>query len=273
MRLVTWNLNARRQIAEQIAAIANPLPDILALQEVTQRSVSTLRELLPAAGLSYVTDSFAASPPWTASGPRRYGLLIASRFPLQPATHAQMVVWPERLLSAHVLVPGHAVTVHTTHIPPGSTNYGKKIEMVEAVLAVVSEASLDPRILCGDFNLPQAETPQGRIVTWGEQVTAGQEPRLRARRYGLDGQRWDRAERTLMEGGAPRVFIDAYRHLHGYDREDFSWYLKRGPLRVGRRFDHIFCSTAVRIVNCEYRHDVREQGLSDHSALELDFEC
>jgi exonuclease III len=184
-----------------------------------------------------------------------------------------MVVWPERLLSAHIWVPGHAVTVHTTHIPPGSSNGWTKIEMVEAILAVACESSIEPRILCGDFNLPQAETPKGRIVTWGEQVTAGEEPRVRARRYGQDRHRWDRAERTLMEGGAPRVLIDAYRHLHGYGQEDFSWYLKRGAVRVGRRFHHIFCSRAVRIVTCEYRHDVREQGLSDHSALELDFEC
>jgi exonuclease III len=190
-----------------------------------------------------------------------------------PTTHAQVAVWPERLLSAQVLTPNYAVTVHTTHIPPGSSNKGTKINMVEAVLAVVSESSAAPRILCGDFNLPQAETPQGRIVTWAERVQAGEEPRLRSRYYGVDARRWDFAERSVMEGGEQRVFVDAYRYLHGYGREDFSWYLKRGPLRIGRRFDHVFCSPDVRIVRCEYLHDVRERGLSDHSALELDFDC
>ena len=52
----------------------------------------------------------------------------------------------------------------------------------------------------------------------------------------------------------------------------FSWYLKRGPFLVGRRFYYVFCSADLRIVRCEYRHDVRERGLSDHSALELDFD-
>jgi len=39
-----------------------------------------------------------------------------------------------------VSLPNHALTVHTTHIPPGSTNKGKKIEMLEAVLAVVADS-------------------------------------------------------------------------------------------------------------------------------------
>ena len=89
VRLLTWNLNARRQIEGQVAATASRSPDVVALQEVTRRSAPLLRLALPAAGLPHVVDSFAGSPPWTAVGPRRYGLLIASRFPLEPATHAR----------------------------------------------------------------------------------------------------------------------------------------------------------------------------------------
>jgi exonuclease III len=37
---------------------------------------------------------------------------------------------------------------------------------------------------------------------------------------------------------AARNLIDAYRHIHGYGREGFSWFLKRGQVRTGRRFDH-----------------------------------
>jgi len=33
-----------------------------------------------------------------------------------------------------------------------------------------------------------------------------------------------------------------------------------------------FCSRNLRVRRCEYLHTVREQGLSDHSALELEFE-
>jgi exonuclease III len=144
--------------------------------------------------------------------------------------------------------------------------------MLEAVLAVVAGAS-GPRLLCGDFNVPQAETPDGRIVTWAERIHAdGVAPQLRSRYCGIDGRRWDRAERLVMEGGASRLLVDAYRTLHGYAREDFSWYLKRGSRRIGRRFDHVFCSPGCADSRCEYLHDVRDRGLSDHSALQLDFD-
>ena len=62
MRLLTWNLNARRQVEGQVGAIVGRAPDVVALPEVTLRSVPLLREALPAAGLSHVTDSFARSP-------------------------------------------------------------------------------------------------------------------------------------------------------------------------------------------------------------------
>jgi len=146
-----------------------------------------------------------------------------------------------------------------------------KVDMLEAVSAVVSERLDTPSILCGDFNVPQAETREGRIVTWGQDIVAG-EPRLWGRWRGGDGRRWDTAERTVMEGGAQRQLIDAYRGLHGYSRQEFSWFVKRKEKRIGRRFDHVFCSRELVIHGCEYLHHLREDGLSDHSALELDFE-
>lgn len=271
MRLLTWNLNGRRKVDEQMAAIAARSPDIVALQELTQNSTTSWRAVLPLAGLPHVADSFASSPSWEPKGPRRYGLVIAGRFPLACLTSAHTVPWPERILSVAVLAPRCAINVHTTHIPPGSTNGWMKIEMLEAVSAVVSEHSNTPSILCGDFNVPQAETPEGRIVTWGEDMVDG-EPRLRGRWRGGDGRRWDRAERTVMEGGAQRLLIDAYRHLHGYGRQEFSWFVHRKERRIGRRFDHVFCSRELVVKSCEYLHRLREDGLSDHSAMELDFE-
>ena len=65
-----------------------------------------------------------------------------------------------------------------------------------------------------------------------------------------------------MEGGARRPLIDAYRHLHGYGREEFSWFVKRKARRIGRRFDHVFCSREFVIKGCEYLHRLREDGLA-----------
>jgi exonuclease III len=271
MRLLTWNLNGRRKVEDQVAAIAARSPDIVALQELILNSATSWREVLPKAGLAHVIDSFASSPTWEAKGPRKYGLVLAGRFPLTVVTSAHVVPWPERILSATVETPRGAINVSTTHIPPGCTNGWMKVKMLNAVCAIVSERSDTRSILCGDFNVPQAETLQGRIITWGEDIIDG-EPKLWGRFRGGDAREWDAAERTMMEGGAHRQLIDAYRHLHGYDRQEFSWFVKRKERRIGRRFDHIFCSRGLRITGCEYLHSLREAGLSDHSGLELDFE-
>ena len=271
MRLLTWNLNSRRKVAEQVAAIAARSPDIVALQELTLISTMSWRDVLPLAGLPNVVDSFSSSPSWEPKGPRRYALIVASRFPLTYVTWPHAVPWPERILSVEVLTLRGAINVHTTHIPPGCTNGWLKVKMLEAVSAVISAQSSTASILCGDFNVPQAETAEGRIVTWGEDIIDGK-PRLLARRKGGDGRHWDAAERIVMEGGAQRQLIDAYRHLHGYGRQEFSWFVKRKERRIGRRFDHVFCSRDLVVKRCEYLHDLREAGLSDHSALELDFE-
>jgi exonuclease III len=76
-----------------------------------------------------------------------------------------------------------------------------------------------------------------------------------------------------MQGHQESILIDAYRHLHGAGRQECSWFLKRQALLVGRRFDHAFCSPGLKVTACEYLHGFRERGLSDHSPLELDFDC
>ena len=245
MRLLTWNLNARRRIERQAAAIADRQPDIIALQELTPNSIGAWRLALADAGARHLMDSFSHAPLWRAVGPRRYGLLIASRFPLVYRISDQKFPWPERVLSVEVTTATGALNVHTTHIPPGSSNGWLKVEMLEAVSAVVAEAAGRPNVLCGDFNIPQSEMPDGRIVTWGQDIVAG-EPRLRGRWRGGSGQRWDAAERIVMAGGTSHQLIDAYRQLHGYARQEFSWFVKRGERRIGRRFDHAFCTGISR---------------------------
>lgn len=40
---------------------------------------------------------------------------------------------------------------------------------------------------------------------------------------------------------------------------------------MGRRFDHVYASRNFRPVSCQYLHELREQGLSDHSPVEVCF--
>ena len=118
------------------------------------------------------------------------------------------------------------------------------------------------RILCGDFNTPQQEEPDGTVMTWGERRNRKGEIRT------LKGfAEWDEAERSVLTGLANHDLPDVFRSLHGYGREEFSWYLKRKGKLIGRRFDHVFASRVLRPTRCEYLHAVRERGLSDHSPI------
>jgi exonuclease III len=65
---------------------------------------------------------------------------------------------------------------------------------------------------------------------------------------------------------------DVYRRLHGYGTQEASWILRRGDAKIGRRFDHVFASSALRPKRCGYLHRLRDIGLSDHSAIEVEFD-
>ena len=77
--------------------------------------------------------------------------------------------------------------------------------------------------------------------------------------------RWDRAELSLILGLGPYGFRDAFRSLHGFDRHELSWEWPRWG--GGYRLDHMLVTAEVEIDSCDYMHEWREAGLSDHSAL------
>lgn len=61
--------------------------------------------------------------------------------------------------------------------------------------------------------------------------------------------------------------VDVWRSRNAQTAE-FSWFSRSNN---GFRLDHAFASSALnaRVRSCEYQHDLRTQGLSDHSALRL----
>jgi exodeoxyribonuclease-3 len=62
-------------------------------------------------------------------------------------------------------------------------------------------------------------------------------------------------------------FIDAFRKIHP-SSHTYSWV---GRTNNGYRYDHCFVSKryASKILSCEYIHEPRELGLTDHSAISL----
>jgi hypothetical protein len=80
------------------------------------------------------------------------------------------------------------------------------------------------------------------------------------------GTRWHAAEYNILRGLREFGLPDVFRKMHGYDEAsvaEWSW--------RNRRYDHFFASRHLKTISCQYLHNFRMQGLSDHSPIELDF--
>ena len=257
MRLVTWNVAGRvtRQ-AEQAAVLDAVEPDIVALQEVTARTLPLWRAELEAAGLTSVKTALREGMR-PVEGRRRLAVLTAARRPLQ-VLHAPDVPWPERLLCCAL----EDVEIVNLHSPISPAPELAKVRTHEAVAAYLESTAADvPRVLCGDLNTPRRELPDGTVLTFAHD-SAG---RLRPER----GERWHRAESGLVYGLREQGWADAFRSLHGYGEREASWRFPQD--RGGWRLDHVLVH-GLRPVASAYAHDWRRSGLSDHSALVVDLE-
>lgn len=277
LKLICWNVAGRvSYLGQQVTSLVSCRPDLIALQEVRISTAPSLTERLIAAGFSYCINSFDLAPDKDVLiGPRQYGQLTASRWPITPLLpNTFPVPWPERILSVTVDSPFGTVEIHNTHIPPGSSNGWTKIEMLEGIYKRLAHNSAISRIVCGDFNAPQRELPSGYTVTWGQEICENGQISCEGSWRDQQGredtsERWDAAERNIFERLADYDLRDVYRTLHGYKVEGYSHYVQK---RVGRRFDHVFASASLNAVWCEYLHPLREEGLSDHSPIMVVFE-
>jgi exonuclease III len=179
------------------------------------------------------------------------GVLTAARGDLVRLGGVPDAPWPERILCARV----DDIEVVNLHSPIAPAPELAKVRTHEAVARYL--AGRTPCVLCGDLNTPRRELPDGDVLTFAHDSRG----RLREER----GERWDRAERALVKDLG---WVDAYRALHGYGDRSASWTFSGD--RGGWRLDHILV-TGLRPVAAAYAHDWRLAGLSDHSALVVDF--
>ena len=247
MRLISWNVNRRTSVlAEQAHALAEREPDVVAMQEITARSRDLWAAAFATIGLPHVVWSW---PP----RPRRTVVMLAAREPLDPV-ESLVVPWPETALAAGVA----GVTVHTAHVPNAANGWVKPDTL--AALRAGLETTTGPRVFCGDLNTPRREHPDGTVISFARDTRE----RLREER----GERWDSAELGVVPGLRELGFTDAFRALHGYERKEPSWVFRHGG---GWRLDHVFLSTELEATASRYHHGWRDAGLSDHSALEVDW--
>jgi endonuclease/exonuclease/phosphatase family metal-dependent hydrolase len=254
LKVLTWNVaGGLSRLDEQVDRVLAHEADVICLQEVIPNALLRWTERLQNAGHAVAASAVAPGAPRV----NRLGVLVASRHPIVCAGPPAAVPWPERLLAADTQPPGwpQPLRVVTLHAPLSQREDQVKIRTLEAVSASLAAlGDQTPAILCGDLNTPQYEARDGVVQTFA-QTRAG---RLRPGR----GERHDRAERTILTG--PPGWRDAFRTLHGYAARDRSWKTGRHP---GYRLDHILMSPALTAVACAYDHSLREDGLSDHSAM------
>ncbi len=257
MRLVTWNVAGRvtRQ-PEQAAAIAAVAADVVALQEVSARTLPLWRVALEAAGFTAVKTALREG--LRPAGRRRLlGALTAAREPLS-VLDGPDVPWPERLLCC-ALGDVEIVNLHSPISPAPELAKVRTHEAVAGYLEATAPGAV--RVLCGDLNTPRRELPDGTVLTFAHD-SAG---RLRPER----GERWHRAESALVQGLREQGWVDAFRSLHGYGEREASWRFPQD--RGGWRLDHVLVH-GLHPVASAYAHDWRRSGLSDHSALVVDLE-
>jgi exodeoxyribonuclease-3 len=252
VRLVTWNVAGRvRRLPEQAAVLAAVEADVVALQEVTARTLPLWRAALADAGL---VACECALDPATETGSRKVlGVLTAARAPLTRLPAPAGAPWPERVLCCATTDGIEVVNLHSPIAPAPEL---AKVRTHEAVAAHLAALPAAPRVLCGDLNTPRRELPDGDVLTFACD-SAG---RLRPER----GERWDRAERALVQGLRQAGWVDAFRALHGYADREASWTFSQD--RGGWRLDHVLVQE-LRPLASAYAHEWRRAGLSDHSAL------
>ncbi|MDQ3759249.1 MAG: endonuclease/exonuclease/phosphatase family protein [Actinomycetota bacterium] len=254
MKLLSWNVAGRTGVMDrQAEGVERRGPDLVCLQEVRASTAPRWRAALAHHGLVHALDSFEVAPP------RRLFNLTASRWELNPLPGI-LAPQPERVLGVVCESPWGQVEIWNAHIPPAPSNGLIKAETCEALFAELARTATRHRILCGDLNTPRYESEAGDIETF-------------ASNHPFDEERWDAAERSLLEGLAEWDLPDVFRALNGYGRRDVSWVFNtRARRKAAHRLDHVMASGSLRATHCDYVHEWREAGLSDHSAMETIFE-
>ena len=276
MKLISWNLNSRSNnviLKDQVDYLLSKNLDVISLQEVTKSSLSYLSDAFK--HLNKISSFELSEDTDELKGKRKYGEMIISKFKFKYLDPYRIgLPFPERVLS--VVFEDKGVELLTTHIPPGSSNGVIKVKHFEALYDYLAKKSPHSRIVTGDFNSPKAETTNGEIVTWGQKINNKGEIRLAINSKWKDQctpERWDSAERKIIDIQNTLDMKDAFRDLHSYKKNGYSWKSTRKDIDIRRRYDHVFCSNSFKVNSCDYDHTPREQGLSDHAPIICEIEC
>ena len=275
MRSISWNIGKKLKLLEdQLKIINDKKPDIIALQEVTYNTFGKIKDLIKSKYKFINLSLDLINEKSVLVGPRKLGVLVATNFKtvLRDINEFKLP-WRERILNLDIYTGTKKFNFNSAYIPPGSSNGWIKIETLEGIFNGLNKKIDEPKILCGDFNIPQAETFKGQLITFAQKIKQKGKPKLKKSFRGGSGSRWDLAERNLFENLKTLGIQDAFRKVNGFKKEDYSFeIIRKGKVVSRRRFDHFFTSDDINIIKIEYLHSFRLEKLSDHSPIMIDFE-
>jgi exodeoxyribonuclease-3 len=214
--------------------------------------VLVLTETKASAGCRLLAGEFTAAGyavHYPEPGPGEYGTMIVATVPVTPddGFGDRVGYLPARAAAAILPAPGGPLRVIGLYVPARDASIGKterKRKWLAACDAALAAAAGEmPAIVLGDLNVLEPGHRPGY-------------PFFEPFEYDF--------YRALA---GPHRLTDAFRHLHP-DEAEYSWV---GRVGDGYRYDHAFCcrSLSSRITACDYLHQPREDGLSDHSALTM----
>ena len=268
---LTWNTAKRlKYVYDQVKLIQQTNPDIVALQEVIISSDKKFKRLL-ASHYPYIASSFDLAPDMSVLTKKRmFGQIIASKFPLQPEDPNKLdIPWQERVLTVNIQLNGNEITMHTTHIPPGSQNGWIKIETLEGIYNRLGATRNKLNILCGDFNAPKEEDPKRGMISFAQRINGKGELTTKSSFRGGDGNRWERGERNINLGLDNHGMQASFRSLYSYQSPEYSLQFIRKDKVLRRRFDHFFASTKFKVLSAKYLHN--QKKISDHSPMLVEY--
>ncbi|MDA7856356.1 endonuclease/exonuclease/phosphatase family protein [Gammaproteobacteria bacterium] len=267
MKIISWNLNSRTNkdtLKSQCDYLRINDFDLITLQEVTLNSEkyfkSSFQDRNIISSFDLVKDKSILIKK------RKYGQLIISKSPIEYLDdRCDEIPFEERVLSGYI--PCMQIEIHTTHVPPGSSNGIIKVQHFEGLFKYLQGRKNKTKILTGDFNSPKDELSDGTVITWGQKINSSGKIRFAVNPKWKDectGERWDSAERNIIERHYKLGLEDVFRSLNGYEVSSGSWFTLKG---IGRRYDHIFCSKSLDVSSSFYDHEPRLNKLSDHSPI------
>lgn len=267
MKIISWNLNSRTNKDTQKSQCdylrINDF-DLITLQEVTLNSEKYFKSYFQDRNI--ISSFDLVKDKSILIKKRKYGQLIISKSPIEYLDdRCEEIPFEERVLSGYI--PCMQIEVHTTHVPPGSSNGIIKVQHFEGLFKYLQGRKNKTKILTGDFNSPKDELSDGTVITWGQKINSSGKVRFAVNPKWKDectGERWDLAERNIIENHIELGLRDSFRTKNSYKDPSCSWFTNKGQ---GRRYDHIFSSVNLSVNDAFYDHEPRKERLSDHSPL------